>query len=241
MNKIVLVCFSVLVAASAWAQSVNGPQVKAGDAWTYRNTAEKGPSGWTQTHDEVVVSRVSSSSIYFTVKANGSTQPAIEKFAGLDWSRARNVNGKETVVNQPLSFPLAPGKKWQLQYTEQHPNKRHASEQWDSTYTVVGYETVEVPAGKFNALKVEAEGHWIAELEPAQTIVQGVQSTAASTSMVTQRQTTKAEPATGRTYKAFWYVPDVRRWVKSVEEYYDAGGRRNERFTTELEAFKVSE
>jgi hypothetical protein len=43
----------------------------------------------------------------------------------------------------------------------------------------------------------------------------------------------------GRTYKAFWYVPEVRRWVKSVEEYYGSGGVRNERYTAELESFKL--
>jgi hypothetical protein len=59
--------------------------------------------------------------------------------------------------------------------------------------------------------------------------------------MVTQVQKARTEPATGRTYKAFWYVPEVRRWVKSVEEYYGSGGVRNERFTMELESFKVSE
>jgi hypothetical protein len=74
-----------------------------------------------------------------------------------------------------------------------------------------------------------------------QTVVQGAQSTAGGTSMVTQTQRTRSEPVTGRTYKAFWYSPEVRRWVKSVEEYYSAGGVRNERYTQELESYKVNE
>jgi hypothetical protein len=45
----------------------------------------------------------------------------------------------------------------------------------------------------------------------------------------------------GRTYKAFWYVPEVRRWVKSVEQYYGSGGVRNERYTGELESVKPAE
>ena len=45
----------------------------------------------------------------------------------------------------------------------------------------------------------------------------------------------------GRTYKAFWYVPEVRRWVKSVEEYYGSGGVRNERYTDELESFQLAD
>jgi hypothetical protein len=33
----------------------------------------------------------------------------------------------------------------------------------------------------------------------------------------------------------------VKRWVKSVEEYYSSGGVRNERYSEELESFKPAE
>ena len=158
----------------------------------------------------------------------------------MDLSRTRDINGKETVVNRPLLFPLATGKTWEVQYVEQHPNKVHKSERWSHKFTVVGFETVEVPAGKFNALKVEAEGHWTAQLEPAHTVVQGAQSSADGTTMVTQAQNTRDEPVSGRTYKAFWYAPEVKRWVKSVEEYYSGSGVRTERYTGELESFKIA-
>jgi len=240
MKAIVLGFLGVVVATSALAQKVDAPAIKAGDTWTYRVTTEKGPSGWHQASEEVTVSRVTSSSIYYTSKPSGSTQAPKELFAGLDWSRIRDVNGTETVVNRPLSFPLAAGKTWDVQYTELHPNKDYRSEQWNNKFTVVGFEMVEVPAGKFNALKVESEGHWTAELEAAQTVVQGAQSSADATSMVTQTRKTRVEPVTGRTYKAFWYVPEVRRWVKSVEEYYGSGGVRSERYTGELESFKLN-
>jgi hypothetical protein len=118
--------FALLVGAPAvlvWAESVNAPIIKAGDTWIYKTTTEKGASGWNQTRDETKVSRVTSSTIYYTVKPDGSTQPAKELFAGLDWSRARDIDGKETVVNRPLAFPLTMGKAWEVRYTEQHPNK----------------------------------------------------------------------------------------------------------------------
>jgi hypothetical protein len=221
------------------AQSIDLPPVKAGDTWKYRNTTEKGANGWTQSYDEIAVYRVTSSSIYFTMKQSGSTQPGKDLIAGADWSRLRDVNGTETVVGRPLSFPLSPGKTWEVQYTEQHPNKLHKFEKWNTKFTVVGFETVEVPAGKFKALKIEGEGHWTAELEPTQTVVQGAQSAENNTTMVTQVQKTSAIPATGRTYKAFWYAPEAKRWVKSVEEYYGNGGVRSDRFTTELDSFKL--
>jgi hypothetical protein len=76
-------------------------------------------------------------------------------------------------------------------------------------------------------------------LEPAQTVTQGAQSNADGTSMSTQVQKIKERTVTGRTYKAFWYVPEVKRWVKSIEEYYGSGGVRNESYTGELEGFKA--
>ena len=70
-------------------------------------------------------------------------------------------------------------------------------------------------------------------------MLQGAQVTPSGTSMETQTQKSRSEPAAGRTYKAFWYAPEVGRWVKSVEEYYASGGVRNERYTQELAAYKV--
>lgn len=240
MKIIALGLLGITFSVSGFAQSLDLPGVKAGDTWTYRSTVEKGSTGWSQTHDEVSVSRVTASTIYFSQKQIGSTQPTKEVFAGADWGRVRDVNGKETLVNKPFSFPLSIGKTWEVQFTEQHPNRVHKFEQLNSKFTVVGYENVEVPAGKFNALKIEAEGRWVAEMEPAQTVVQGAQMTQNGTSTVTEIKKTTSDLASGRLYKAYWYVPEVKRWVKYVEENYGNGGARNERFTGELESFKVS-
>jgi hypothetical protein len=236
-------CCMLLIAAAAHGAAsppVSAPPIKTGDSWTYKNTTEKGPSGWSQSRDETTVERITSSAVYYTVKTIESTQPPKELYSALDWSRIRDIEGKETVVNKPLSFPLTPGKSWEVRYTEPHPNKQFRSEEWVHQYTVVGYEPVEVPAGKFNALKIEAEGRWTAELEPSQSVVQGAQSNAAGVTMTTQTQKTGERTVSGRTYKAFWYAPEVRRWVKSVEEYYGSGGVRNERYTGELESFALT-
>ena len=147
--------------------------------------------------------RTTTSTIYFSQKQSDSTQPIKEVFAGLDWARIRDVNGKETVVNKPLSFPLSIGKTWEIQYTEQHPNKAHKYEQMNDKYTVVGYESIDVPAGKFKALKIEVEGKWVAEKEPAQAVIQGAETTQNGTSMTTEVRKTTADTASGRLYKAF--------------------------------------
>ena len=240
MKSYASMLIGLVAVSAAWADGTTSPTINENDTWTYRQTVEKGPSQWNQSREELKVTRATSTLIYYSSRPSGSSQPPRESFSGVDWSRTRDVNGKETIVNQPLSFPLTTGKKWEISYTEMHPNKTNRSEQWNSKYRVVGYESVEVPAGKFDAIKIEAEGHWTAELEPTQTVVQSAQSTSAATTMVTQAGQVTAGPVAGRTYKAFWYVPQVKRWVKSVEEYYGAGGVRNERYTQELESYKVS-
>jgi len=41
-----------------------------------------------------------------------------------------------------------------------------------------------------------------------------------------------------RLYKAFWYVPEIKRWMKSVEEDYSNGGVRSIRRTMELHSYR---
>ncbi|EEA02357.1 conserved hypothetical protein [Burkholderia sp. H160] len=229
---------SLALPLSAIAQSAPAPDVQPGDTWTYTSTVEKGPSGWNQTHEQVTVMRRTSSHIYVESKIAGSTQAPRELISGADWSRERSVNGTDTVVNRPFAFPLSTGKSWNVDYTEQHPNRMFASQKWSSQYRVVGTETVELAAGKFQAIKIESEGDWLAQLEPRQTVTQATQVEHDDTAMITHAQKIGPVQMTGRTYKAFWYVPEVGRWVKSVEEYYSSNGVRNERYTTELESFK---
>jgi hypothetical protein len=223
---------------AAAAQAIDRPDIRAGDTWIYRTTEEKGPSGWNQTHDELAVTRVTASAIYFTVKPSGSTQAPKEIFMGKDWSRIRDINGKETVVAQPMQFPLSPGKAWTVKFTEDNPSKTFRTETWDNNYSVVGYEDIEVPGGKYRALKIEAEGRWSGVLAPGETVVQGAETHESGTTLSTQLQKTTAREVSGRLYKAFWYVPEVKRWVKSVEEDYSTGGVRNVRRTMELESYR---
>ena len=241
VHKVFVALAGLALSSGAWSETLDRPLVKVGDTWVYRSTTERAPSGWNQTHDEIDVTRVTSSAIFISTKVSGSTQPPKEMFVGPDWSRVRDVNGKETVVNRPLAFPLSDGKSWDVVYAEQNPNKNHKSEKIDSHFTVVGYETVEVPAGKFRALKIESEGRWEAQIAPGQSVVQGAQTGQSGATLTTQVQNTTERQVTGRLYKAFWYAPEVKRWVKSVEEYYSNGGVRNERYTQELESFKAGD
>ncbi|VWC91971.1 hypothetical protein [Burkholderia lata] len=222
----------------ALAQSIAPPALKPGDTWTYINTVEIGPNGWRQTRDQISVQRTTSEHIYVETQQSGATQAPRELIVDADWSRSRSVNGTETVVNRPLAFPLTAGKTWEVKYSESHPNAQHASEAYDTHYKVVGPDTVTVAGGKFDAIKIEAEGTWKAQPAPGQSITSGVSRNAGGSTIVMQSRNNGTAEQTGKTYKAFWYVPAVGRWVKSVEEYYDANGTRNARYSNELVSFK---
>lgn len=229
----------LLLAARAQAQSLDLPVIREGDSWTYQSTVED-RGGWRRTQTETVVLRAGLDGIELSSKAAGSVMPPSDRLTGRDWSRIRSVDGREMVVNQPLSFPLRVGKSWVVEYSENHPNRQHSREGIRTTYTVAGWEDVDVPGGHFHALKIEASGRWSAELAPSASALAASRLDAQGATTVTQTSGTIPSSVTGRTYKAFWYVPAVKKWVKSVEETYDPNGVRTTRFTDELLSCKLA-
>lgn len=238
MGRVGVFLLMTLMISSANAQKIDRPIVHPEDGWTYLSTTEKG-ANWHQIHSQYTVLRANESEILVSVKEIGSTLPGKEQLLGSDWSRFRNVNGHEVVVNRPLAFPLEPGKTWEINYTENHPNRAHDSESWKFKYKVVGREKVTVPAGTFKAIKVEAEGEWTADIAEASIATTQTQVDQQGATAVAQTAKRSAQTVTGRAYKALWYVPEVKRFVKGVEEYFGSDGTRNERYEIELESFKV--
>jgi hypothetical protein len=234
-----LAAFGVILATRAGAETLPAPKIDQDDAWTYLHTVED-RSGWHQTHVETAVEHGGADSIAISSKPVGSTMPPSEILTGTDWSRLRSVNGRETLVNRPFAFPLSVGKTWTVEYSEDHPNRLHSSEHFRTVYKVVGWDQVTVPAGSFNAMKIEAEGEWSAVLAPSVGNMLGSRVDGQGSTIVMQSTRTVPATVSGRTYKAFWYVPSVKKWAKSVEEYYGANNVRNERYTDELESYKVT-
>lgn len=171
MNRLLPALIGLALSPGAWPESLAPPVVNVGDTWIYRSTTARGPSGWNQTDEEIKVTRVTPTAIFIATKAAGSTQPPKELLVGPDWSRMRDLNGKETVVNRPLAFPLSDGKSWDVVYPEQNPNKSHKSEKFESHFRVVGYETV-------------------AQVAPGQSVVQEGHTGQGGATMVTQVQNT---------------------------------------------------
>lgn len=240
IKAILTFCLAVLAGFPALADSVPQPDIKAQDSWTYTETTQMNGK-WGQKHMEYTVERASHGGILLASREVGSTLPPEERMVNPDWSRARSVNGKDTIVNRPFDFPLEVNKSWEIDYTEDHPNRAHKSEHFHSPYVVVGWEEVTVAAGTFRALKIEADGNWNAEIEPATNNASFSRNDSLGTSQVQMTTSVQPTSATGRTYKAFWYVPAVKRWVKYVEEYYGNNGGLTERHAGELDSYKVSQ
>ncbi|QYE35192.1 hypothetical protein KZX46_04060 [Polymorphobacter sp. PAMC 29334] len=242
--SIALIVLSLLEASAvsgpALGLPASRPTVHADDIWRYKNSIEL-RGRFSETHDERSVVRTQADAIVLKVHASDSPLQPTELLVGSDWSRFRSVDGHEQVVNRPFDFPLTAGKTWTVDYSESNPNRLLTTEHWVTTYKVVGVERVTVPAGTFDAVKIEATGNWTATLARAVTGVATTRSDAQGVAVANRIDRQQPRDATGRIYKAFWYVPAVKRAVKIVEETYDSGGLRSESRTSELESYKVAQ
>jgi hypothetical protein len=215
---------STILASPAFAEDVEAPKLKANDSWTYAETTE-GPRGWHQSHVNITVVRTTKAGTLISFKEVGSPAPPSERLVGSDWSRARSVNGKEQVYNKRFDFPMREGKSWGIDYTENDPNRLIKSTHIHLDYSVSGWEEVTVPAGTFRAMKIEADGQWTGTSAPA--LVASARTDAGGTVMQTGNVAERT--VTGRLYKAYWYVPAVKRYVKAIEESYDGNGTLTQR------------
>ena len=228
----------ISLAAPAPAETVRAPHLAPGDSWTYAD-GNLLKAGTRTTHDTMTLARADKSGIVVEIHPVGTPGPGAERLMGADWSRVRSVNGRQITVNQPLAFPLSPGKAWRVAYVEFNPSDhRHTREAWDMTMKVKGWESVEVSAGSFRALKIEGDGTWTADTAASIVVARG---RAPDGRVVTSAQRNVPITVSGRYFKAFWYVPEVHRWVKSEEDYYDSNGVRTGHATSELEAFALAD
>ena len=104
-----------------------------------------------------------------------------------DWSTVVGVSG--LIMSPPpafLAFPMSIGDARSISYTASRPRTDSPPTQYKNEVRVVGWEEVTVPAGQFRAMKVAVEGEFFPP--PARN--------------------------SAKMRITYWYVPDVRRWVK---------------------------
>lgn len=227
-------------ATAARAGDLDQPQFAEQDAWVYHFKEEKGGNIKEEDVDIAIV-RTEGDEILASFKPVGSTHAPRERMFKSDWAVFRGINGVETITSRPLSFPLAIGKTWRVDYTEENPSAQHAREHFEIPYRVIGWEQVTTPAGKFKALKIEAKGSWTADVMPRTQTNSTVVQNMGQRALLTQNSVQAARRVEGRIYKEFWYVPDKKRWVKSLEEIYGSDGALSQREESELTAFHAAD
>jgi hypothetical protein len=236
----ILVC-GLLFSTAALAQTAELPNVAVGDTWLFQRSLEHSKNGTTETKIELVVSRVTSSRIFHSLRVIGSRQTPPEMISLRDWSRARSINGVETIVFKPLDFPLKQGRTWSTEYEEINPEwtdkVKLAVSKVD--YKVVGIESVTVPSGTFKAWKIEGEGTMTLTLKPGEISLQSSQRNDSGSVSTVISKNVSEKAAVGKIFVETWYAPETKNYIKHVYERYDPAGFRASRETRELISFKV--
>ena len=140
------------LSSPALAQKAERPDVKVGDRWRLEVRLGTGPSAMKLQDLSRVVTSVTAAGIE-------RTDNGLRVVLTPDLNEIESTSYKHS-DSRLLSFPLELGKQWHC--TDEFLSKfigKEARMNW--SVAVVGYEKVRVPAGEFDAFKLEARGSWI--------------------------------------------------------------------------------
>lgn len=134
--------------------SVAPPEIKVGDAWTYRVTDgfTRLPRG-DQRHEVV---KVSADRIVVAgeVERGDGVQVYDQQWNWLKRPATNLQTFEYSPAYRAFDFPLTPGKRWRARLTATDPADGRRFPVWIDG-AVLGWERVRVPAGEFDALKIE--------------------------------------------------------------------------------------
>lgn len=215
--SVMLFVGAIFLATSAGAQNrpdvVNRPDIKPGDSWKFQKIDEW--SGRRTSKYSIETESVSDKEIRFlvTYKKSGVVATITETLDlnMLTRESSGGVSDRYIPNDGSYTFPLAVGKTWNAK-TDYTRANRHGS--YELTAKVVGWEQVKVPAGEFTAIKITKEGRY--------------QSTFGGSS------------GTGWIKSTIWYVPEIKKAVKTSYEDSNWNGSLNSRDTTELLSYKIN-
>jgi hypothetical protein len=213
------------------------PTYVAGDTWVFNRTHENGKA-FSQERVMLRVERVGADDMLLGIKPDGSPADFEDHRVGLDWSESRVVDGKPMITERVFSFPLKVGETWQEDYVDPRRQGMQTFAHIQKTYKVVGWEDVTVPAGTFHALKIEANGLLTATVSIPATAVSAAAGSAGGATSVARVERARSGVLTQPTYRALYYVPEIKTYVKIVYEQYDSENVRVKRDTGELAWFK---
>lgn len=207
-SQVLAAIAAALACTTASAQltlPIERPQLKTGDSWVYRNV-----DNWTR-------NETSRSAITFVGAENDQWQFRSQRLpdaqpstftVNTDYQPCRSMRNSSTAVCAGMTrFPLTEG--WKHAYKElPWPNG-----QGHSSAECVGHgiETVEVPAGKFEAYRIQCKGYWTRIFEGS---------------------------SSGRFEETTWYAPAVKRSVRHEYNSFGRNGQPDAKNLSELVEFK---
>lgn len=103
---------------------------------------------------------------------------------------------------------------------------------------MVGWEDETVPAGAFHTLKIEANGTAEGRVATAASVVSGAVANSSGATTISHVERPHAGVVHVITYAAFYYAPEIKYFVKSIDEQYNSDNVRTSRDTWALVSFK---
>ena len=132
------------------------PSIAVGDRWTYRcSDGYRTPVVWTETHEVIAIDQTG---IAIRVTGRGDTMDfrRVELFAAPGQLLVGSVydNAETRRFDTPISvyrYPLTPGTRWD-EYVANFDETRDKKDVVNRYVQVGGYQTVNTPAGTFDAI-----------------------------------------------------------------------------------------
>ena len=237
MAGLALASFPALAMAQD-ASSVAKPALHVGDTWIINRTLQKGSGNFAQQRTIQTVDRLDSDGMLIGTRLDGSPLAPQENMIGLDWSLRLLIKDEEKTTAKPLNFPMHVGDDWISEWTDPRRSGNQLTAHFKRTYKVVGWEDVTVPAGTFHALKIESKGTAEATMVVPTVVGGAVAAIPGSATTVSHAQQGGVGMLRITTFSVEYYAPEVRYFVKEVEEQYNASNVMIERDTHELASFK---
>lgn len=183
MRLALLLAVLPIVSTGQSGDRVVRPEIRIGDSWTYRSTNAPAPGA----HEyENRVSFVDDKLILIVATRKGDGKEFDSSYT-LEWNAVTVFTGRMYRPNNGIfRFPLRVGDEYDYRFDLVQPRSTTVVNLTAGKAKVTGWEEIEVPAGKFRALKLEMQSE------------------------------TKSPDGSNfyRQNGVFWYVPEVRRWVK---------------------------
>jgi hypothetical protein len=180
-------CFAatifVLVAVNAFAQNTDKPDVHVGDRWSWQHiNGLANEKDFTQIESIV---EVSDNEIRTQLRVKGKYGSGIATYTR-EWNPVDVISAQYSPYLKEFAFPLAVGKKWDGSADKMlFSNGKHGK--FFLKGEVIAFEKVTVPAGTFDAYKIN---------------------------VVLDASGTDEDVNIGHTIETYWYAPSVKRYVK---------------------------